>query len=146
MSIAYAIVPMALGGLIYWYVNAKKKGEAAFFETMRRFNSQHGTDFPIDRSDLNRILSDGIYWHTSIIFDQKNKKVCLVKGKDCEIKDYSFIRSWHPGFERVGANASVFRYHIEFFVNDLSSPRLRVPCNNEQHWKAWNARLPMLLS
>lgn len=145
MSIAYAVVPMVLGGLVYWYVGAKKKGEIEFFETMRRLNSQHGTDFPVDRSGVNHVLSDGVYWHNSVIFDPKNKKICLVKGKDYQIKDYSFLRSWHSDYEQVGANASVFRYHIEFFVNDLNSPVLRVPCRNEHHWKAWGARLPILL-
>jgi hypothetical protein len=149
MVIFFAIVGLCAFGFVRWYQKEKWKSVAAFSDAMRNLNEQHGTAFPTSGFATELILSDGSYGQNSLIFDSKTKKVCIAVGRRgqffCKVVDRSFFRSWSTGVEWVGLKKERSRFYIDFFVNDLSSPRLRIGCRNLQHMEEWSARLGLLL-
>jgi hypothetical protein len=68
------------------------------------------------------------------MFDPTSKKVCICRftirgGFQSRVVDHSNFWSWSTQYEVVGRT---YRYYIDFFVNDLANPRLRVRLRNQQ--------------
>jgi hypothetical protein len=148
MEILNLLISLIFFGAIYggWKLFfSTKKIRERICAMLSEQNRVHSTNFPTSEAELYRRVLCGL--KIQLAFDEKNKKICIVQGKNCRVVDFSYIRTWQLCWsEAASVGLSYKEVHFKIGTSDIDNPALRIYMASKSYAEEWESRLNILLA